>query len=144
MNPAPSDPDCPLPASLLSRIELLTPNEHEASQILGTSVSEGQDWHATAKQLLAKGVGRVAITLGELGCLIADQTGTRAIPAHSVSPVDTTAAGDCFNGAIAVALAEGLHLDEAARFANCAAALSTTRAGAQPSLPRRAEVDALL
>ena len=83
----------------------------------------------------------MVITLGALGCVIADSQGARAIAAVPAKAIDTTAAGDCFTGALAVGLAEGLSLDDAARFAGRAAALSVTRLGAQPSLPTRAEVD---
>jgi ribokinase len=85
----------------------------------------------------------VIVTLGAEGALLEEEEASVVRPAHSITPVDTTAAGDAFNGALAVALAEGDSLEAAADFANLVAALSTTREGAQPSLPTRAEVDAL-
>ena len=140
LNPAPVREDCPLPDSLLAKVDVLTPNEYEAAHLLGLASPDGVDWSDAAVRLQAKGIGAVAITLGEVGCVLADSQGARAIPAVPVQAIDTTAAGDCFTGALAVALAEGLSLDDAARFASRAAALSVTRLGAQPSLPTRAEV----
>jgi ribokinase len=141
LNPAPVRHTDPLPASLLSQVDVLTPNEHEAANLLGFPSADGLDMEQTAHRLLALGVGSVIITLGADGCLIAGAEGTQRLPALPVRPVDTTAAGDCFTGALAVGLAEGLALLDAARFASRAAALSVTRLGAQPSLPTRAEVD---
>jgi len=140
LNPAPASLTDPLPDSLLAQIDVLTPNEYEAAALLGLEYHEDSDWTAIAKLLLAKGVKAVVITLGEEGCLVADATGSHHIPAISVTAVDTTAAGDCFTGALAVALAEGHSLEEAGRFAAQAAAISVTRPGAQPSLPSRSEV----
>ena len=142
LNPAPVSPAAPLPDSLLAQIDVLTPNEHEAAALLGYETTEGLEWKAVALRLLDKGVKTVVITLGEAGCVLADANGSRTIPAFTVKAVDTTAAGDCFTGALAVALAEGRSLDEAARFAAQAASISVTRVGAQPSLPTRPEVDA--
>ena len=143
LNPAPVRESSPLSDALLAKVDFLTPNEHEAAHILGCSLADIVDWPEAAIRLRAKGIGAVVITLGELGCVLADHQGARAIPAVSATPIDTTAAGDCFTGAMAVGLAEGLSLDDAARFASRAAALSVTRLGAQPSLPTRAEVDGL-
>ena len=83
------------------------------------------------------------LTLGARGVFVATADASQWVPGFQVKPVDTTAAGDVFNGALAVALAENRPLPEAARFANAAAALSVTKLGAQPSAPRRAEIDAL-
>lgn len=143
LNPAPVRESSPLSDALLAKVDFLTPNEHEAAHILGCSLADMVDWQDAALQLQAKGIGAVVITLGELGCVIADRQGARAIPAVPANAIDTTAAGDCFTGAMAVGLAEGLSLDDATRFASRAAALSVTRLGAQPSLPTRAEVDGL-
>jgi len=142
LNPAPASLTDPLPASLLARIDVLTPNEYEASALLGLEYHAESDWTAVANRLLARGVNAVVITLGENGCIVANATGSSHIPAVPVAAVDTTAAGDCFTGALAVALAEGHSLTEAAQFAAQAAAISVTRPGAQPSLPTRSEVDA--
>ncbi len=144
----------PAPARTLSRdvlgnVDLLTPNETEALTLLGAAgerietVSQAEA-EAAAKQLLGLGVGTVVLKLGPLGCLVAGSGFCEAIPGFAVEAVDTTAAGDTFNGALAVGLVEGKVLPEAARFANAAAALSTTRAGAQPSMPSREEVERCL
>src|SRR5207248_10845101 len=121
--------------------DVLTPNEHEAASLLGRSSPAGVDWAEAALSLRATGVRVVIITLGEAGCVLADDAGVRAIPAFSVAAVDTTAAGDCFTGALAVALAEGREIVKAARIASAAAALSVTRMGAQASMPSREEVE---
>jgi len=142
LNPAPASLTDPLPDSLLARIDVLTPNEYEAAALLGLAYQPESDWAAIADRLIAKGVKAVVITLGQEGCIIADATASHYVPAVSVTAVDTTAAGDCFTGALSVALAEGRSLEEAARFAAQAAAISVTRPGAQPSLPIRSEVDA--
>ena len=142
----------PAPARTLSRdvlgnVDLLTPNETEALTLLGAAadkIETIEQAEAAAKQLLALGVGTVVLKLGPQGCLVAGDGFCEAIAGFSVEAVDTTAAGDTFNGALAVGLVEGKVLPEAARFANAAAALSTTRAGAQPSMPSREEVERLL
>ena len=97
-----------------------------------------------AEALLAKGIQTVIITLGARGALAATAEGSQRVPGFKVSPVDTTAAGDIFNGALAVALAEGKALAEAVRFANAAGALSVTKMGAQPSAPKRKEIERML
>lgn len=136
LNPAPARP---LPSELLGYVSYLTPNETEAVELAG--ILE-ENPHRAAQKLLAAGVGAVVVTLGADGALVVDSRGERRIPALVVERVvDTTAAGDCFTGALAVALGEGRAVDEAAAFACQAAALSVTRAGAQPSLPYRAEVE---
>lgn len=144
LNPAPVSLADPLPAALSAYIDVLTPNEHEAAALLGYEAPDGLDWEVVSRRLLARGVQSVVITLGAEGCVLADAAGVRRLSAPVVSAVDTTAAGDCFTGALAVALAEGRSLDAAALFASRAASISVTRPGAQPSLPSRAEVDAAL
>lgn len=144
LNPAPIRHTNPLPVSLLQMVDVLTPNEHEAANLLGSPTSEGLDFAQAASRLKNLGIPEVIITLGAQGSLLCDAEGVRPMEAFPVTPVDTTAAGDCFTGALAVALAEGQALEGAARFASAAAALSVTRAGAQPSLPYRAEVEAFL
>lgn len=129
---------------LLELVDVLTPNEHEAaalaSELSGVSVERATDHAVIAEQLRAAGAGRVIVTLGAEGALIADGSSTR-VPARAATVVDTTAAGDAFNGALAVALAEGRSLIDAARWATTAAAISVGRAGAIPSLATREEVE---
>ena len=142
LNPAPVSADKPLPDALYALIDVLIPNEFEAAALLGHKLTGDNDWGAMAELLLAKGVRAVVITLGAEGCILADAAGSRHLAAMAVKAVDTTAAGDCFTGALAVASAEGRSLDDAALFAAQAASISVTRTGAQPSLPTRREVDA--
>lgn len=137
LNPAPAQP---LPADWWSRIDVLVPNESEAALLTGISVHDEAGARAAARELRRRGARCVLVTLAERGVLLLDDAGERIVPAPRVQAVDTTAAGDTFTGALAVALGEGLDLDAAARFAVRAAALSVTRAGAQSSIPRRAEL----
>jgi ribokinase len=130
LNPAPA---VELPASLLERVDVLVPNRGELALLSG-----GDDMVSSAQGL---GAGQVVVTLGAEGALVVSLYAVEPIAGHSVEAVDTTAAGDCFCGALAAGLEEGLDLVTAARRANAAAALSTTRRGAQPSLPTRAELD---
>lgn len=141
LNPAPARP---LPDALLRRVSLLTPNESEASLLTGIRVTGLASARRAAAALLARGVGTVIITLGAKGALVADRAGSRLVEGFRVKAVDTTAAGDVFNGALAVALAEEAPLLEAVRFAHAAAALSVTRRGAQPSIPTRREISRML
>ena len=122
----------------------LVVNEVEAAALSGLPVADETQARAAAAALLAKGPRTVVLTLGSAGALVATKDETVSVPGLKVEPVDTTAAGDTFSGALAVAIVEGRPLREAARFANAAAALSVTRVGAQPSIPRRAEIDSFL
>jgi ribokinase len=139
LNPAPAPPNPP-PAKLLACVDILTPNENEASLLTGARVSAEQAAH----QLIGQGVGTVIVTLGVRGALIVTPDLRQLVPGFSVDAVDTTAAGDAFNGGLAVMLAKGKPLAEAVRFANACGALATTRLGAQPSLPTADEVEAFL
>lgn len=141
LNPAPYHR---LPAALLSRIDILTPNETEAEMLLGGGEAGLGGIAATAEELLRRGVGRVVVTLGKEGVFVVAPEAQYHVPGRRVKAVDTTAAGDAFSAALAVAVAEGREFREAVRFAVCASALSVTRMGAQPSLPHRAEVEAAL
>jgi ribokinase len=141
LNPAPA---CALPDALLRDVSMLTPNETEATLLSGLTVNDPASAAKAAQVLLRRGVGRVIITLGAQGALLATGEGSRLIPGFKVKAVDTTAAGDVFNGALAVCLAEGRALFDAVRFAHAAAALSVTRHGAQPSIPTRAKIESML
>jgi len=143
LNPAPA-PTGKLPDELLKRVSILTPNETEAEVLTGVKVSSEAGAAKAADKLLAKGVQTVIITLGRRGALLASQSGKRLIPSFQVQALDTTAAGDTFNGTLAVALAEGKSVEDAVRFANAAAALSVTRLGAQTSAPSRKEIEKFL
>lgn len=137
LNPAPAHS---LPGDLLRHISLITPNEQEASLISGVKITDEDTARAAARAIAAMGTADVIITRGRKGALIFSQGRFIGIPALTVTAVDTTAAGDVFNGALAVALAEGHSLADAARFGAGAAALSVTRKGAQSSAPYRQEV----
>ena len=141
LNPAPARL---LPAQLLRRVYVLTPNESEAELLTGVVVSNEATAAQAADKLLARGVQNVIITMGARGAFVVGNGLRRLIPGFKVAAVDATGAGDVFNGALVVALAEGRPLLEAARFASAAAAISVTRFGAQPSAPTRQEIQALL
>jgi ribokinase len=141
LNPAPA---CALPDSLLRDVSMITPNETEAALLSGRKVDDPASAARAAQVLLRRGLRTVIVTLGAKGALVTTDEGSRLIPGFKVKAVDTTAAGDVFNGALAVRLAEGRPLFEAVRFAHAAAALSVTRHGAQPSIPTRAKIEALL
>lgn len=138
LNPAPA---AKLSDGLLSKCYMLTPNETECGIIAGVPVENCEQAEAAAEMLIAKGVQNVIVTLGSKGSLYKSETERVLIPAHCVKAVDTTAAGDTYNGALCVALSEGKTICEAAAFATKASAISVTRAGAQPSLPTRDEVE---
>jgi ribokinase len=141
LNPAPARA---LHNSLLKLVTVLTPNEHEAGFLTGLPVNDEAGARVVAGRLRARGVTMIIITLGERGAYASSVEFERLVPAFRVAPVDTTAAGDVFNGALAVALAEKMILPDALRFAQAAAAISVTRPGAQPSAPGRAEIEEFL
>ncbi len=141
LNPAPAQL---LPDSLLSCVSILTPNETEAELLTRVCVSDEGSAQRAGKALLESGIGTVLLTRGSRGVYLVAREEAKAIPAMAIKPVDTTAAGDAFNGALAVALGEGQGLEAAVRFANAAGALAATRLGAQPSLPTRAELERFL
>ena len=144
LDPAPARP---LSTDLLRNVDYLTPNETETMTLLGEtglSMDDDSEIALAAKRLLALGPAAVVLKLGARGCMIASEQGSIRVPGFKVSAVDTTAAGDVFNGAFATALAEGKQVPDAARFANAAAALSVTRPGAQNSVPSRGEVNRYL
>ena len=141
LNPAPA---LPLDDRLLHNVAIITPNEHEAALLAGTVVRDDAAIVCAAEALRRRGVATVIVTLGARGVYFTNGTHNEWIPSFQVKAVDTTAAGDVFTGAFAVALAEHQSPLEACRFACAAAAISVTRHGAQPSAPHRADIDALL
>ena len=141
LNPAPARP---LPDKLLRYVSILTPNETEAELLTGIKVETDAAAARAADRLMGRGVQTVILTLGARGAFVATAERKQLVAGFKVKSVDTTAAGDVFNGALAVGLAEGRPLVEAVRFANAAGALSVTKLGAQPSAPRRAEIEQLL
>lgn len=138
LNPAPAQP---LSDEILKNVWALTPNEIEAEALTGVSISDTKTCSRAAAVLRNKGVRNVIVTLGEGGAFVTSDSFSGLIPGIKVDAVDTTAAGDVFNGALAVALAEGKELPEAVKFANKAASISVTRLGAQASAPFRHELD---
>ncbi|KIK88529.1 ribokinase [Pseudomonas sp. W15Feb9B] len=140
LNPAPASR--PLPADWFTAIDYLIPNESEAAALSGLPVDSLEAAESAASQLIAMGAGKVIITLGAQGSLFANGKGFEHFPAPKVKAVDTTAAGDTFVGGFAAALASGKSEAEAIRYGQVAAALSVTRAGAQPSIPTMSDVQA--
>ncbi len=139
LNPAPGQPLSP---EILALADILTPNQTEAEIITGIT---GGDAGNACRALRERGARTIVMTLGSQGVLLFDEDGPRAFPAFKVPQVvDTTGAGDAFNGGLAVALAEGKPLADAIRFANATGAISVTRAGAAESMPTREEVLQLL
>lgn len=140
LNPAPAQV---LDPSVLACLHVITPNETEAEWLTGVRVIDEATAQQAAQRLHEAGVPNVVITLGARGAYLSTLEGASLVAAPPVTAVDTTAAGDCFNGALAVAIAEGHDLPKAVAFACKAASISVTRMGAQASLPHRHEVDAL-
>ena len=143
LNPAPA---MDLPGEILSMTDIITPNETEAERLTGISIRDENDARRAAEKLHEKGVGKVINTMGAGGAFLSDPvSGTRLlIPGFSVEAADTTAAGDVFNGQLAVALSEEKSLEDSIRIAHAAAALSVQKIGAQSSIPRREETDYFL
>ncbi len=141
LNPAPVQT---LTDDMLALTDYLTPNEIEAGMLSGLPASDHGSAHEAAERVLARGASHVIVTLGGQGALACDGTSTLHFPAFPVTVVDTTAAGDAFNGALAVGLAAGGSLDQAIPLAGAAAALTCTKRGAQDALPDRAEVERFL
>lgn len=137
LNPAPA---CELPDGLLAQVDLLTPNESEAARLAGVEVGDEASAEQAARRLLECGVGRVIVTLGAQGALLVTPDRSRLFPVRQVEVVDTTAAGDAFNGALAFALAAGRSLEDGVVLANAVAAHVVTHRGAQVSMPTMDEV----
>jgi ribokinase len=143
LDPAPA---CVLPREILELVDIATPNENEACVLAGVAPSRlnATDAIAIGQRIRGMGVKSVIVKLGDQGCVYCGADGTFTAPPFRVWAMDSTAAGDTFNAALAVALVEGMSIENALRFANAAAAISVTRAGAQTSAPDRAEVARLL
>ena len=134
----------PVSDSFLRGVYLVTPNEVEAEELTGIAVTDKESADRAAQTLFAKGVQNVLITLGARGVYLNTGGASEILPAYRVNAVDTTGAGDAFNGGLLAALAEGKSLRDAARFANALAALSVQRLGTTASMPLRSEIDAFL
>ena len=142
LNPAPA---AALSDDMLALCDLITPNESEAEGLTGVTVTTFADAEAAADRLIERGVGAAIITLGSKGVLYRKDGKSLHVPARAPGPVvDTTGAGDAFNGGLAVALSQGATMQEALSFGVAVAGISVTRHGAASSMPTRAEVDAFL
>lgn len=152
LNPAPADPalmpdDATIGArgGILSLVDVLTPNQEEALVLTGLERTDRDSLRAAASLFRRMGAGGVVVTLGDDGSLVVDREGNELlIEPHKVAVVDTVGAGDAYNGALAVALAEGRSLFEAARWAGAAGALAVTKSGAQGALPHRVDIENLI
>lgn len=142
LNPAPAPAEA-LSEALLKDLFLITPNRSEASRISGIEVTDMESAHRAAKAIHEMGPKNVIITLGSDGSLVYDGSMFMRVEALKVEAVDTTAAGDTYNGVLASVIAEGKSLIEAVREANIAGAISVTRMGAQPAAPTREEIAAM-
>lgn len=141
LNPAPA---LELPVDLLKALFIITPNRKEAEMLSGIEVNDLTSAKEAAKKIKSKGVEIVIVTLGADGAIVVDDNTITHVSTYPVSAIDTTAAGDVFNGALAVGIAEGKDVLAATAFACKAAAISVTRMGAQSSIPGRVEVDAFI
>ena len=141
LNPAPA---IPVPDDLLAKIDIVTPNETEAQALTGITVTCEEEARKAAQVFLEKGVKNAVITMGALGVYVNDGSRGEMLPRLEVEAVDTTGAGDAFNGGFVTALSEGKDLFEAARWGNATGALSVTRLGTAPAMPSRAEIDKLV
>ena len=141
MNPAPAQR---IPDEYYRMIDYITPNETEAEILTGIKVDSNDNVKLAANALYEKGVRNVIITLGKQGVYIKNSEMSGKVPAYNVKTVDTTGAGDAFNGCFAAGLLEGMVIDEAADFANAGAALSVTKPGTAPSMPFRSDIDKFL
>jgi len=141
LNPAPAQS---LPPELLQNVDILIPNESETNMLTGLPVDAQTQLESAALKLLDSGIATIIITLGERGAQLIQRDRSTLIPPFEVNPVDTTAAGDAFVGAFAAALAGGESMEQAVLWGNAAGALAATKLGAQPSLPRREELNRML
>lgn len=143
LDPAPV-PEDGLAADLFPLAELMTPNETETERLTGLRPHDPDSARQAAERLHRLGLRRAIVKLGARGVLYSDESGHGFVPPFSVQPIDSTAAGDCFNGGLAVALSEGMDLAQATRFAAACGALATTRKGAAEAAPDRPEIESLL
>lgn len=141
LDPAPAKD---LPAEVLKAVDIITPNESEAGLLLGWQPQSPDEGLKAARELRARGVRTAVVKLGGKGLAVAGEGVETVLPAFKVTPIDTVAAGDCFNGGLAHGLEQGKSLVEALRYAAACGALSTTRKGASAAAPTRAEVEAFL
>jgi|TARA_B100001079_G_scaffold132220_1_gene113280 ribokinase len=141
LNPAPARK---IPDTLLSLVDIITPNESEAEILTDMPTETNSQAMEAAHHLLSKGVETVILTLGSRGSLLLTEKMEKRIPAYSVDVIDTTAAGDAFCGALAVILSNGSIIEEAIKIANAAGALAVTKLGAEPSLPTKKDIDQLI
>lgn len=137
-------PAAPFPDELYHYVDIVTPNETEATILSGVEVTDIDSAKKAADVLLGKGVKLVIITLAEKGVLMADKNSVRTLPAYKVEVVDTTAAGDAFTGTLGACIAEGKTIEESVQFSMAAGALAVTKMGAQPSLPAKKDVISLM
>ncbi|EFM95585.1 ribokinase [Actinobacillus pleuropneumoniae] len=137
LNPAPAQP---LSDEILANIDMITPNETETALLTGIQVVDEQTAQQAANVFHQKGIQTVLITLGAKGAFLSENGNGEIIAGFKVTPVDTTAAGDTFNGALTIALLEGKSMRDAVMFAHKASSISVTRMGAQSSIPTRAEL----
>jgi ribokinase len=138
LNPAPA---AVLDKQLLQKVDVLTPNKMEAGMISEIRINDLETAMTAARNICARGIKNVVITMGAMGAVVSEGTTAYVVEAPAVTAVDTTGAGDVFNGALVVALSEGKQLKEAVGFACNAAAMSVMKLGAQPSIPTRRELD---
>lgn len=141
LNPAPY---VDVPATIFDGVDFVTPNETEAEQFTGVAVHTVEDCRVAARKLMDMGVKNVIITLGVRGAFYTNGKDEVLVPSIQVKAVETTGAGDAFNGGLATAIAEGMPIERALQFATCTAAISVTRLGSAPSMPYRAEILELL
>jgi len=140
LNPAPAGD---ISDDILRKVDIITPNETEAQALTGVKIENEEDAKRAAAVFMEKGVKEVVITLGSMGAFAMNQEKSELVERLSVDAIDTTGAGDAFNGGFVTALAEGKDLFEALRYANVTGALSVTRLGTAPAMPYRSEVDEL-
>ena len=141
LNPAPA---CDIPDSIMCQLDVVTPNETEAQLLTGVEVKTQSDAEHAAQVFFRKGVKNVVITMGALGAFASDGNRSELLPRIDVNAIDTTGAGDAFNGGFITALSEGMDLFTALRYGNATGALSVTKMGTAPAMPMRSEIDEIV